>query len=152
MVATELNMTIEMQQSQHQTILTVDDDPMFLLMMRQFLEKEGYQVEQADNGKSALASFHQHQPSCVLMDVSMPEMDGLEACKAIKKHCKETDIPVIMVTAQETDEAVDRCYDVGASDYIKKPIHWAVLRNRVHNLIEQSIANSRIKESEEKLS
>ncbi len=137
-----------MIQAERTTILIVDDDPTFLLMLRQFLEKEAYKVVSAVNGQEAIEAFNHNHPNCILMDAKMPVMNGFEACRSIRALPEGRDIPLIMVTAQESDDAVDQCYAAGASDYISKPLHWAVLRNRIHNLIEKNIADKRLKESE----
>ncbi|MDQ6950745.1 MAG: PAS domain S-box protein [Mariprofundales bacterium] len=131
------------------TVLVVDDDPVIRLMLEQFFDKNGYQVAQADNGESGLALVKQCQPSCVLMDLSMPNMDGLEVCRRLRDNGNS--VPVIMMTAQEGDAMVDQCYQAGASDYINKPIHWAVLRNRVRNLIAQWQAAHDLRASERRL-
>ncbi|MDX8409187.1 MAG: response regulator, partial [Mariprofundales bacterium] len=138
-----------MSENEVNTVLVVDDDPMFRMMLQQFFVKEGYQVAQADDGASALALVEQCQPDCVLMDVSMPNMDGLEACRRLRDS--GASVPVIMMTAQEGDEMVDPCYQAGASDYISKPIHWAVLRNRLRNLIAQWQADHELRASEHRL-
>jgi len=141
-----------MMQQDKATVLIVDDDPTFLLMLAQFFENEGYYVIQSADGEAAVSAFCECQPDCVLMDVKMPVMDGFEACRRIRLFPDGKDVPIIMVTARESDEAVDLCYESGASDYISKPIHWAVLRNRVRNLIERYRADRRIKESEHRFS
>ena len=141
-----------MTQTKKTTILIVDDDPTFLLMLSQFLGKEGYHVIQAADGELAVAAFREFHPDCVLMDIAMPVLDGFEACRRIRLTPDGKEVTVIMVTARESDEAVDLCYESGASDYISKPIHWAVLRNRVRNLIERHHADRRIRESEHRFS
>ncbi|PCI62996.1 MAG: hypothetical protein COB35_02050 [Gammaproteobacteria bacterium] len=140
-----------MIKSNKNTILIVDDDPMFLLTLRQFFEKEDYHVEQAVNGKEAIAIFSTCQLSCILMDVKMPLMNGFDACRAIRALPEGDSVPIIMVTIKDSETVVDQCYEVGGSDYINKPIHWAALRNRVRNLIAKNSAEKKIKESKNKL-
>ncbi len=102
-------------------VLVVDDEIPIQRIVKFNLEKEGYDVSLADNGKKALESVKQSRPDIILLDVMMPEMDGYEVCKALKQNKSTKNIPVIMLTArgQESDEK--KGLDAGADDYITKP-------------------------------
>jgi len=136
-------------------ILVVDDDPAMRQVLRRFMEKDGYQVVEAANGEQGLEAYKRLKPQLVLLDALMPVMDGFACCTQLQKLIVETahedevvthvnDLngaartPVLMITGLDDQESVDRAFAVGASDYVTKPIHFAVLRQRVKRLIQQS--------------
>ncbi|HCV41893.1 MAG TPA: DNA-binding response regulator [Bacteroidetes bacterium] len=119
-----------------ETILVVDDDADILEMLKYNLEKEGYAVLTAKNGKTALEEV-KRKPSLVLLDVMMPEMDGWEVCKRLKRDEKTSDIPVLFLTAKgsEVDEVVG--LELGADDYIVKPLSVRKLLARVKAVLRR---------------
>jgi diguanylate cyclase (GGDEF)-like protein len=119
-------------------VLIVDDEPFIRMILRHFLEREGYEIVEAQNGIEALTVFKQLHPDIVLLDAIMPDMDGFECCTQLHSFNCSKYTPVLMVTGLEDQDSVDRAFKVGAMDYVTKPIHWAVLRQRVKRLIEQS--------------
>lgn len=116
--------------------LVVDDDGITRLMLCRFLEKCGYIAVGVANGREAVVEVEKTLPDIVLMDATMPVMNGFDACAAIKKLPGAERIPVLMITGLHDDESVDRAYAVGAVDFITKPLHWAILRNRVEYLLK----------------
>ncbi len=125
-------------QESQSLVLIVDDEPFIRLILRNFLEREGYQIAEAQNGREALTAFKQLHPDIVLLDALMPDMDGFECCTQLELLDFSKRTPVLMITGLEDQESVDRAFAVGAMDYITKPIHWPVLRQRVKRLIQQS--------------
>jgi diguanylate cyclase (GGDEF)-like protein len=119
-------------------ILIVDDDLFMRKILVRYLERENYQVVEAADGMEALKIYQERQPDMVLLDAMMPILDGFECCFRLQKLSNGDRTPILIITALEDRESVDRAYDVGASDYITKPIHWAVLRQRVRRLLEQA--------------
>ncbi|MEH2422210.1 MAG: PleD family two-component system response regulator [Nostoc sp.] len=119
-------------------VLIVDDEPFIRLILRHFLEREGYQIAEAQNGIEAITVFNQLHPDIVLLDAIMPDMDGFECCTQLQRFDYSKHTPVLMITGLEDEESVDRAFEVGAMDYVNKPIHWPVLRQRVKRLIQQS--------------
>ncbi|ODG99460.1 diguanylate cyclase response regulator [Nostoc sp. KVJ20] len=119
-------------------VLIVDDEPFIRLILRHFLEREGYKIAEAQNGIEALTAFKQLHPDIVLLDAIMPDMDGFECCTQLELLDRSKHTPVLMITGLEDQESVDRAFEVGAMDYVTKPIHWPVLRQRVKRLIQQS--------------
>ncbi|MEH2071741.1 MAG: PleD family two-component system response regulator [Nostoc sp.] len=119
-------------------VLIVDDEPFIRMILRNFLEREGYKIVEAENGIEALTVFNQLHPDIVLLDAMMPDMDGFECCTQLQILDSSKHIPVLMITGLEDEESVDRAFEVGAIDYINKPIYWPVLRQRVKRLIQQS--------------
>ena len=120
--------------------LIVDDDPSSLLLMRATLEKAGYQVAEAKNGLIAVAEFAALQPDVVLLDVIMPKLDGYDTCLAMRKLKGGKNTPILMVTGLDDVEAIHRAFDSGATDFITKPINWAILNYRVKYMLRASEA------------
>ncbi len=119
-------------------VLIVDDEPFIRMILRNFLEREAYQIVEAQNGIEALTMYNQLHPDIILLDAIMPDMDGFECCTQLQILGCSKHTPVLMITGLEDEESVDRAFEVGAIDYITKPIHWPVLRQRVKRLIQQS--------------
>jgi len=123
-----------------ETILIVDDEPDILEMLKYNLQKEGYTVLTAKNGTTALEEIKRN-PKLVLLDVMMPEMDGWEVCRRIKREPKTAAIPVLFLTAKgsEVDEVVG--FELGADDYIVKPISVRKLLARVKAVLRRQDAS-----------
>lgn len=116
-------------------IVVVDDLPANVRLSATYLEREGYAVSTAANGVEALAIVRATQPDLVLMDVRMPELDGFEACRALKQDATTRLIPVILVTALMDVEDRIHGIEAGADDFITKPINVHELRARIQSLI-----------------
>lgn len=119
-------------------ILVVDDDKFIRLQLSRAMEQAGYQVAQASNGEQAIAAYNRLHPDIILLDVVMPIMDGFTCCSQLQKLPGGDRTPVLMLTALEDRESVDLAFEAGATDYITKPIHLAVLRQRVRHLLQAS--------------
>jgi two-component system alkaline phosphatase synthesis response regulator PhoP len=117
-------------------ILIVDDEVDILEMLKYNLEKEGYSVLTAKNGKTALDEVRKN-PDLIVLDVMMPEMDGWEVCKRLKRDQRSADIPVLFLTAKgsEVDEVVG--LELGAEDYIVKPISVRKLLARIKAILRR---------------
>ena len=113
-------------------ILIVDDEPNNLQILRQILNAN-YSLIFAKNGKEALDAVVKHQPDLVLLDVMMPEMDGYEACQQLKKNPATQSIPVIFVTAMSDVDDESHGFDMGAVDYITKPVSAPIVLSRVQS-------------------
>ncbi len=116
-------------------ILVVDDD----LEIRKFIKKElsqSFKVDLAADGKEALASILQSPPDLIISDIMMPEMDGLELCRRVKKNIHINHIPVILLTAKSTQERNLESLNLGADAYIPKPFDMAILQKTAVNLIQ----------------
>ncbi|MEM8642825.1 MAG: HAMP domain-containing sensor histidine kinase [Cyanobacteria bacterium P01_G01_bin.54] len=121
-------------------ILAVDDVPDNLFLVQLALEEEGHQVRLVDNGYSALEQIEQEPPALILLDVMMPEMDGYEVTRRIRKHPRLPYIPILLITAYEQPSLVEGL-DVGADEFIRKPVKVDELQARVRSLLrlKQSI-------------
>jgi diguanylate cyclase (GGDEF)-like protein/PAS domain S-box-containing protein len=120
--------------------LVVDDDAMMRLLIRQTLERAGFACHEAENGVLAEELFDRVQPDIVLMDVMMPEMDGYEACRRLRMRPAGALVPVLMLTGLDDLDSINRAYEVGATDFISKPINWGVLGHRVRYILRASEA------------
>ncbi|HEX9014585.1 MAG TPA: response regulator transcription factor [Chloroflexota bacterium] len=101
-----------------ENVLVVEDEPKITEVLTAYLERDGYQVIPASNGRVALDTFRRRKPDIVLLDINLPEVDGLEVCRQIRK---ESSVPIIMLTAR--DEEADKLIglELGADDYVTKP-------------------------------
>jgi diguanylate cyclase (GGDEF)-like protein len=115
------------------------------------MEKEGYRVAEATDGEQALADYNHLHPDIVLLDAVMPVMDGFTCCRHLQSLPGGDRTPLLIITSLDDPESVDRAFEVGASDYVTKPIHWAVLRQRVRRLIQQSHLYKELEAANQKL-
>jgi DNA-binding response OmpR family regulator len=122
------------------TILVVDDEPNIVELARLYLKNEGFDVEVAENGREALEKARTLNPKLVLLDIMLPEMDGIEVCRTLRK---ESDIPVVMLTARADD--VDKVVglELGADDYITKPFNPREMVARVKAVLRRTDAERR---------
>ena len=115
----------------HTKILLVDDEPDILEIVGYNLSLEGYQIITASNGKEALAIAKKEIPDLIIMDVMMPEMDGMEACENIRKIPELSNVLITFLTARNEDYSQVAGFDAGADDYITKPIKPKLLVSKV---------------------
>ena len=120
--------------------LVVDDDAMMRLLIRQTLERAGFACHEATNGAMALRRYGEVQPDIVLLDVMMPEMDGYEVCERMRQQDPAAMVPVLMLTGLDDMDSINRAYEVGATDFVSKPINWGVLGHRVRYILRASQA------------
>lgn len=121
-------------------ILVCDDDLTARILMKETLASDSIEVIEAENGQRAIEQFEKHSPALLLLDVSMPKMNGFEVCEHIRDHEKGKHIPVIMVTGSDDLESIHKSYAVGATDFIAKPIKWPILGERVKYILRASQA------------
>ena len=126
-------------------ILIVDDQLSVRMLLRQVLSDDGYVIEEAEDGPSALALFPDLKPDMVLLDCVMPGMDGIELCRRIKALPATEHLPVLMVTSLEDESAVARAFGAGVTVYVTKPINFAVLRQRVRYMLKASLADRQVR-------
>jgi len=119
------------------TILLVDDEPDILEIVGYNLEQEGYHVITASNGKEAITKAKKGLPQLIIMDVMMPEMDGMEACENIRKIPELQHVIIAFLTARSEDYSQVAGFDAGADDYITKPIKPKLLVSKVEALLRR---------------
>ena len=126
-------------------ILLVDDEPDIIELIQYHLKKEGYLVKTASNGVECLSTAKSFIPDLILLDVMMPEMDGIEACIELRKENVLKGTLIAFLTARSEDYSQVAGLDSGADDYIAKPIKPRVLLSRIKALLRRSSVNQVIK-------
>lgn len=117
------------------SVLVVDDEPNGFDVIEAHLYREGYNLFYASSGKEALNRLDAIEPDLILLDVMMPQMDGVEVCRYIKSDAYWKHIPIIMVTALTSKEDLARSLDAGADDFLTKPVSGIELRARVRSML-----------------
>ena len=117
------------------SILVVDDEADNFDVIEILLFNQNYQLHYAASGQDAIASLETFKPDLILLDVMMPEIDGIEVCKIIKAMPQWQIVPIIMVTALSSKSDLANCLNAGADDFISKPINSIELRARVHSML-----------------
>lgn len=118
-------------------ILLVDDEPDILEFMEYNLKKENYDVIKCSNGKDAIAMAKKEHPDLVILDIMMPEMDGIETCRTMRQLPEFKKTMIAFLTARNEDYSQIAGFDVGADDYITKPIKPRVLISRINALLRR---------------
>ncbi len=118
-------------------ILLVDDEPDILEIIGYNLSTEGYQIFTAENGLNAIAKAKKHQPHLIILDVMMPEMDGIEACEKLRAIPDLSETVITFLTARGEDYSQVAGFEAGADDYITKPIKPKVLVSKVKALLRR---------------
>jgi CheY-like chemotaxis protein len=116
-------------------ILTVDDSNMILMMEKMILNQGPYELVTASDGADAVETALAEHPDLILMDVVMPKMDGIEACRQLRSHEATKKTPIIMVTTRGESENVDLAYKAGCTDYVTKPIDGPDLLSKIRKLL-----------------
>ena len=124
-------------------ILLVDDEKDILEIVSYNLSQEGYQIITASNGKEAIIKAKKELPQLIILDVMMPEMDGIEACENIRKIPELQDTIITFLTARSEDYSQVAGFDAGADDYIAKPIKPKVLVSKVKALLRRLNSDSK---------
>ncbi len=118
-------------------ILLVDDEPDILEFMEYNLKKENFEITKAGNGKEAIIQAKKTNPDLIILDIMMPEMDGIETCRALREIPAFKNTMIAFLTARNEDYSQIAGFDVGADDYITKPIKPKVLTSRIHALFKR---------------
>ena len=126
------------EKSSAKKILIVDDEPDILEFLQYNLKKEGFVVVVAQDGLQGLTGAEQHKPDLILLDIMMPEMDGVELCRQLREKKEFQDTPIAFLTARDEDFSQITALDVGGDDYITKPIKPRVLLSRINALLRRS--------------
>ena len=142
----------EIGSSRKRKILVVDDHEDNIEVLRARLEARGYEVEGATNGQAALDTVVKFCPDLILLDVMMPDMDGLEVVRRLKANKSLPFIPVIMQTALDSTERMVAGLEAGADDYVTKPINFAELEARVRSLLRIKKLQQELGDREKELS
>ncbi len=121
-------------------ILVVDDEADIRSLVEYNLTKSGYTPVLASNGHEGLSLAEETTPDLIVLDIMMPEMDGIEVCKVIRKHARLSGVPIIFLTARSGDSDHVEGLDVGADTYLSKPVAMPVLMSQIRALLRRSEA------------
>jgi len=116
-------------------ILLVDDSATVLMMERMILAAEQFEVVTASNGLEAQEKARRELPDLILMDIVMPKVTGLEACKALRADPTTSHIPIILVTTRGEAQTVEQGYESGCNDYVTKPVNSSELLSKIRNIL-----------------
>ena len=112
-------------------VLIIDDDPAFTLLASETLQQAGFDARIACNSREAVASFEDDKPDLVLLDVELPGTNGFELCATLRLMSPGVDVPIVMVTGHDDTASIAQAYQVGATDFIHKPVLWPTLPHRI---------------------
>ena len=119
-------------------ILCVDDEPDILEILKYNLSNKGYQISTAKDGKIALTKAKKTNPNLIIMDIMMPNMDGIEACEILRSNESFNDTLIMFLTARGEDYSYVAAYEAGADDYVTKPVKPKILLSKVKALLRRS--------------
>ena len=116
-------------------VLVAEDEPMLLDVTTYALHKQGFRCDSVTNGRAALERWRSHEYDIVLLDINLPEMSGLDVCRAIRSEAPS--VPIVVVSGLSQDEEIVAALEAGASDYMTKPTSFRVLAARMRNLLHR---------------
>lgn len=123
-------------------ILIVDDEKALRVVLRRAMEGEGYRAVDVSSAERCLFLCQQELPDIILLDAMMSGIDGFECCRRLKAKFGDRCPAILIVSALYDQESVDKAFAAGAADFMTKPIHWAVLRQRVKQLLKNHQCSS----------
>jgi diguanylate cyclase (GGDEF)-like protein len=131
--------------------LVVDDDLVIRIALVDYLEEAGFEVEEAENGAQCLAAFERRRPDIMLLDVSLPDADGLALCQRIRAQAAGEHLPIVMITGRDDLASVERAYRAGATDFIVKPLNFNLLIHRLQFVMRAQQTAEQLRRSESNL-
>jgi diguanylate cyclase len=132
-------------------VLVADDDRLLREIVVPTLEEAGFSVETVVSGAEAVAAFRRRAPALVLLDVEMPGGDGYQACREIRASSGGRDVPIVMVTGLDDPMSINLAYDAGATDFVVKPINWALLVHRIRYVLRGARTIEALRQSEARI-
>ena len=133
------------------TALIIDDDFVMQTALQDYLEEAGFDVIEAYDGEAGLAHFRESKPDIILLDVEMPGLNGYDACRQIRANPGGQHVPIVMMTGHEDADSVDRAYEAGATDFVSKPMNFAILVHRVRHLLKTTETSAELRRSQASL-
>lgn len=116
-------------------VLIADDDANFRFLAKKALHQSGYEVYEACDGEEVIEILLQHSVDIILLDISMPKLDGLKTCRKIREEEGGIHIPIVIITGVDDVDAIQDSFDAGATDFISKPINWLIFEDRIRFII-----------------
>ena len=132
-------------------IQIIDDDLTVQIAMQDHLEEKGFRVRASSDGESGLRDFEACHSDLVLLDVSMPGIDGFETCRRLREFSFGKHIPIVMMTGHDDVDSIDRAYESGATDFVSKPISFVLLAHRLRYLLRSKQLGDKLRQSEASL-
>ena len=132
-------------------VLLVDDEPDFVQLAEYNLTRQGYEVFAAANGVEALHQARRILPDLILLDLMLPDIDGVSVCEILRAQPSTADVPVIVVSALDGMVSRGRSSDAGARGYFKKPVDLQALTDRVRSVVAEQQAQNRSKSDEKEV-
>jgi len=137
--------------SKSNSLLVIDDNPVNRNLLASILRKEGYEVMTAAGGEEGLMRAQQDLFDLILLDIVMPDMDGVSVCRALQQNALTSDVPIIMVSSLEVAETKIQCFNLGAVDYITKPFHSGEVLARIRSQLQIRELTKSLQESNKQL-
>ncbi len=131
--------------------LVVDDQASIRTMMRKALMSMRIDVTEAENGRQAVEMMRLEMPDLVILDIEMPVMNGFDTCRALRALEGGQFVPVLMVTSSDDTASIQQAYEVGATDFLTKPINWTLLKHHLQFIVQSTVAARSLQESERRL-
>jgi DNA-binding response OmpR family regulator len=128
----------EREDGENALILIIDDDAAHRLVARKALEQAGFMVEEAKDGEQGFFAVMRTRPDLVLLDVMMPKFDGYKVCVELRRDPEFMNLPILMITALDDIESINRAFDAGATNFITKPVKWTALAFHVKYILRAS--------------
>lgn len=119
-------------------VLFADDDEIVQMLGKTALEDSGFDLCTVEDGGQVVSQFHKFQPDIVVLDVNMPNKDGITICSEIRQTQPGKLIPILMITGLDDLNAINRCLEAGATDFESKPVNWLILGQKIRFLIQAS--------------
>ncbi len=116
--------------------MVVDDDAVLLIFAAETLKAIGFEIVEAESGEEALEILEEQVPDLVLLDVGLPGMDGYEVCETMRRRPDMVETPILIMTGKTDGTSIARAFEVGASDFIRKPLDWKLIQHRVDSLLD----------------
>lgn len=122
-------------QTKSYTALIADDDANFRFLVKKTLSQSGFELIEASDGEEAVELLYDHPVDILLLDISMPKLDGLQTCRKVREAEGGTRLPIVIITGVDDVEAIKNSFDAGATDFIAKPINWLIFADRMRFII-----------------
>ena len=144
-------MSLSLNEARKASILIVDDDDIVRAIMRAELEAEGFDIIEAADGVEACTHCWSALPDLVIADVIMPRMDGYTLCRELRANPASQYIPILQATGLDDIASIEKAYEAGATDFIGKPLKWAILKHRVRYVLRSARAFEALRSNQEAL-
>ena len=132
------------------TALLADDDTGIQLTLRALLEQKGFVVTTVNNGVEAVEAVSACEFTIVLLDIRMPQMDGFEACRLIRELDRGQNVPILMLTGQDDTDSIKKAFEIGATDFVAKPINLVLIGFRIDYIVRASNIAEELRKSQQR--